>query len=159
DRVTSSTDARSQTTTSSYDLVGRLTRRSVPSDADDDFTYDGSNGIGQLSHSARGAVAHDVAYDALGRPTTTSVTVGGTTYPTSLAYDAQSRLQTRTTPTVPGLGRLRVRNFYNDAGRLNQIMLGRVAATCTIDAQCQSGESCRSELGNVCGRTVWQLDT
>ncbi len=82
--VATTTDARHYTVTYSYDELNRLTLVSYPNGTSTSYTYDRDNNIVKM------ADAHSTttfAYDALNRLTKESLTIGGSTYPLSYAYD------------------------------------------------------------------------
>jgi RHS repeat-associated protein len=101
------TDAKSQTSQFTYDLLGRLTQR-VEADMTATWTYDGLNGIpaapsiGKLvSASASGPAANgnngftrSLTYDSVGRPSAVATTIAGTPTPyvAQASYDANGRL-------------------------------------------------------------------
>ena len=94
------TDAAGQITTVTYDLLGRITQRVEP-DLTSTWTYDtAANGIGKLASAATNtgySRAH--TYDALGRPSQTQITIDGTTYAITTAYDSASRVSPVTYPS------------------------------------------------------------
>ncbi|MCP3886981.1 MAG: RHS repeat protein, partial [Propionibacteriaceae bacterium] len=84
--VTSSTDVRSNRTTSSYDRWGRL-RQAGYSDPDGDeaWTYT-KYGFTDTHRSVRGAIT-DYAFTSGGKPSSYTVTAGSTVYPFALETD------------------------------------------------------------------------
>jgi RHS repeat-associated protein/uncharacterized repeat protein (TIGR01451 family) len=103
------TDARNQTTCFYYDGLNRLTGKSYltvtacptsqPASPAVSYTYDsGSNGIGRRTGMTDQAGSTDWVYDALGRVTRESKTVGGTTYTTEYTYRADDQVGTMTYP-------------------------------------------------------------
>jgi YD repeat-containing protein len=90
-QMVSQTDAKSQTTTLTYDKLNRLTQR-VEVDGTSVWTYDtAANGIGKLASSGITAgvgigFGRSVSYDTLGRPMQVSTTIDGSTYVMGAAY-------------------------------------------------------------------------
>jgi YD repeat-containing protein len=105
-QLVSQTDARSQTSTFTYDLLGRLTQR-VETDMTAAWTYDTAEyGIGKLAAaSATGSAAgpnafqRTLTYDSLGRPSRVATTIDGTPYTIAGTYDASGRLSQVTYPS------------------------------------------------------------
>ena len=101
--LVSQTDAKSQTTTLSYDLLGRMTGR-VETDMTSAWVYDTKAwGIGKLTSASITAgpsagYEKSLIYDSLGRTVQVTITVGGINYPFYASYDANSRLSTVTYP-------------------------------------------------------------
>jgi RHS repeat-associated protein len=133
-QLVSQTDAKSQTSTLSYDLLGRPLQRVEP-DLTSNWVYDtAANGIGKLASASITAgptsgYQRSLGYDALGRPTQVSTTVGGTTYAMSAAYDANSRLTQVTYPS--GFAA----NFdYNNLGYANQLSDGGAQTFWTLNS-------------------------
>src|SRR5262249_48915728 len=104
-------DAKSQTATLIYDLLGRLTQR-VEADMTATWTYDGPNGnptapsIGKLvSASATGGAAgpngfsRSLSYDSLSRPTQIQMIIDNAPYTFSGSYDVNGRLSQVSYPT------------------------------------------------------------
>jgi RHS repeat-associated protein len=91
DQLLTQTDAKSQTTTITYDTLGRMTQR-VEAGLTSTWTYDtAANGIGRLASATTSAGYSRVhAYDALSRPSQTTLTIGGTNYLYSTAYLAST---------------------------------------------------------------------
>ncbi len=102
--LVSQTDAKSQTTTLSYDLLGRMTGR-VETDMTSAWVYDTKAwGIGKLTSASITAgpsagYEKSLIYDSLGRTVQVTITVGGINYPFYASYDANSRLSTVTYPS------------------------------------------------------------
>jgi RHS repeat-associated protein len=105
------TDAKSQTSQLTYDVLGRLTQR-VEADMTATWTYDGISGptppsIGKLvAATATGAAAgsngfqRTLTYDSLGRPSTVTTTIDGNpAYTARGTYDANGRLSQVTYPS------------------------------------------------------------
>ncbi len=123
--LTSQTDAKSQTTTLTYDLLSRLTERSEPS-LDSRWTYDSaSHGIGGLASACTGSGCttpgnanyfRAQTYDNFGRPSGTTLTVGGAGYSYTTTYDSDGRIDTVTYPSS-----FVAKYVYNASGYLSQI--------------------------------------
>ncbi len=102
--LVSQTDAKTQTTTFTYDILGRLTQRVEP-DMTCVWVYDTAlNGIGKVASASITAgpsagYQRSFAYDTLTRPTQATVTVGGTGYSFNATYDAASRLSSVAYPS------------------------------------------------------------
>jgi RHS repeat-associated protein len=96
------TDAKNQVTTSTYDLLDRLTQRVEP-DQEGDWVYDtAANGVGRLAEvytliAATGSKDYRkvYAYDSLGRPSSTTTTLDWD-YTELNTYDGTGRLATVT---------------------------------------------------------------
>lgn len=156
DELLTDTNGAGVTTSMSYDFDGRLISRQYgPTES---FVYGATNAKPLPKSTTNGTVARAFTYDTLGRPSKSSLTLDSTTYDTTFTYDSQSRPVTTTTPSVAGLGRLIIRTEYDAAGVRSRLELGRASATCTTSSQCQTGETCRATLGNVCGREIWHAD-
>jgi RHS repeat-associated protein len=98
-QLVSQTDAKSQTSQLTYDLLGRLSQR-VEADMTATWTYDAQY-IGKLaSTSATGSATvgggfqRNLSYDSLGRPVQVSTVAQGYTIQYSATYDGNSRLST-----------------------------------------------------------------
>jgi RHS repeat-associated protein len=102
--LVSQTDAKLQTSTFTYDILGRLTQR-VEADMTCVWVYDTAlNGIGKVASAGITAgpsagYQRSFAYDTLTRPTQATVTVGGTAYSFAATYDARSRLSSVAYPS------------------------------------------------------------
>ncbi len=109
------TDAKNQTTCFYYDGLNRLKGKMYPSDTDCltpdpgsyevsygyDSTAGGNNGKGRrTSMTTTGTGTNDVSwvYDARGRVTSETRTIGGAAYSTGYGYDAADRVRTTTYP-------------------------------------------------------------
>ncbi len=101
DNLKTQTDARGVLTTFTYDVINRLTQKaysnlpaSVVATTNVSYTYDqGANGKGKLTRVVDGSGQSDFAYDALGRLTSETKTVGSTAYPILRSYDLLGRLK------------------------------------------------------------------
>ncbi len=105
--LTSQTDAKGQTTAIGYDVLGRPTSRSE-NGLVSAWTYDtAAHGIGKLAEakactsSGCPTVVSDrtLAYDGLGRPTASTLSVGGTNYTYTVNYDFYGRPSTVAYPS------------------------------------------------------------
>lgn len=98
-------DAKGQTITQHYDLLGRIKTR-TELDASgiqtvaDTWTYDtATNGIGlPASVSDSNGFSKQYGYDSLSRPDDLTTTIGGSSYDISSSYDNFGRVQTITYP-------------------------------------------------------------
>jgi RHS repeat-associated protein len=92
-----------------YDGINRPTYRSVNSNGSnpyDVYTYDsttgGNKGVGQLTNQtfAGGGLSgsQNYVYDARGRQTSTTLTIGSSSYPSGATYDDANRVLTQTYP-------------------------------------------------------------
>lgn len=89
DRLTSLTDARGQTTTFQYDLLGRLTSETDPLGKVTTFTYDSVGNLQSRTDANGSVIAY--GYDAMKRLTGKSYPDGSSE---SFSYDAGGRLLT-----------------------------------------------------------------
>ena len=106
--LTSQTDAKSQNTMLSYDLLGRPTQR-VEASMTSNWVYDtATTGVGQLASACTGtgctsptmsSYFRSQTYDSLGRPSVTTLTIGGTNYAYTTAYNSDGRVDTVTYPS------------------------------------------------------------
>jgi RHS repeat-associated protein len=120
------TDAKTQMVTFHYDKLGRITGRDEPSNDTTTWVYDNApgKGIGKLasvqftphSGSTLAPYSNSISYDGLGRPSSQSTIIHGTTYSTSTGYDQFSRPQTLTYPTG-----FQVKNVYGTNGYLTNV--------------------------------------
>ncbi len=118
DLAVESVDATGQVTQLAYDLAGRLRESRAHAGAADEelstWEYDtAAHGVGQLAAVGNGTITRRFAYDALGRPTTTDVTLAGRSYRFAQTYDALGRSATVTYPSG-----LVVASVYDDLGHL-----------------------------------------
>lgn len=107
--LTSQTDAKGQTTTLSYDLAGRPTARSE-SGLYSTWSYGNSSSghnvgvpteMKACTASDCGTITADrtFSYDGYGRPVTSNLTTGGTTYTYTLGYDSNGQLSSVSYPS------------------------------------------------------------
>lgn len=114
----SQTDPKSQTVTMSYDKLGRMTSR-VEAEGTTTWVYDtaAGAGVGKIAFvSSPGSYSESYSYDALGRPSTVSRVVDGSTYTTTQAYDGNGRPTITTYPSG-----FKVKNVYNALGFLKEV--------------------------------------
>jgi len=117
-QLVSQTDAKGQATTTAYDKLGRMTSRTEPGLVST-WSYDSAvHGIGKLAQaSADNGYARIHTYDALGRPSSTSISIGGAgPYVFANTYDADGRLATVTYPSG-----FAVRHTYTALGDLAEV--------------------------------------
>ncbi len=116
--LTSQTDAKAQTSTMEYDILGRLIHK-VTSDGTSTWGYDtATNGLGKLaseSHSVE-SISKSYTYDTLSRPKSVTSVIDGVPYTQSFHYDTSGRLQSTIQPK--GLKLIR---SYNQYGFLQSI--------------------------------------
>lgn len=99
------TDSKSQTTTISYDALGRPTSR-VEADMTSTWTWDtAANGVGKLAEvcnatpCASATYSYAPTYDTLGRAVSDKLQINGVSYTYGLGYDADGRLNHITYPS------------------------------------------------------------
>jgi RHS repeat-associated protein len=139
------------TTTTIRDKLGRVQTR-VSHDGTDTYLYDNAPGagVGKVWKASRqstaayaqipAAVTQEVAYDAIGRPTSATWDVDGELYRYSYTYD-RGRLATTRYPEVPsGGGAFMTQNVYNAYGYLAEVR--SVSGTCTGNSDCTGGSVC-----------------
>jgi RHS repeat-associated protein len=117
-----STNARSAVQTNTYDALNRLLTTSYKIGATTDqsltFTYDtGLNGVGQLTAASDANHSLTFSYDALGRVTNKTQTVGGNTKTVVYGY-ASGRPTSLLTPSGQSIA-----YSYDSVGRLSGITL------------------------------------
>ena len=112
------TDAKSQTTTLTYDLLDRVTQR-AETGLTSNWTWDtATHGVGLLASATTGAGYSRVpTYDSLSRPSTTTLTIGGTAYVYTTTYDTTNG-QIATVAYPSGFAAHRV---YTSLGYLSQV--------------------------------------
>lgn len=120
--VVSQTDAKSQTTTFQFDLLGRLTNR-TEAEGTSTWTWGASSAsknIGKLaSLSGPGGYSESYSYDSLSRPSATTITAD-TTYQIDFTYNSSGKIDTLTYPTSTSSYRLKLQYLYAN-GYLSQI--------------------------------------
>lgn len=123
--MVSSTDAEQRQVEMAYDPLGRPVWRG-DADGDTRWTWDTApHGIGQLE-GVEGPDGHRVshAYDALGRPERTTLTIDGEDFGIGVAYDALGRVETIEYPDAGGaggVGGFAVRRELDPYGRLRAL--------------------------------------
>ncbi|HEY0726102.1 MAG TPA: toxin TcdB middle/N-terminal domain-containing protein, partial [Pyrinomonadaceae bacterium] len=122
--VTSQTTAKNQTTTFTYDLLGRMTSRSEP-EGTSTFTFGTSStnkNIGRLiGMSGPGGYSENFAYDSIGRLSQRSITSDmPTAYDFSFTYNNQGMLDTLTYPVSTSSYQLKLQYEYQ-SGRLLRV--------------------------------------
>jgi len=144
-------NAKGQTVTMTYDVLGRMTSRNEP-DLISTWAYDKykdgspcSKGIGKLCEAAT-STGYDRRqnFDALGRPSSTMSTVGASTYTASVSYDTNGRIDVQTYPTG-----MQVRNGYTALGFLKQVSnVGTGTVYWTADSVDAAGHALLQTYGN-----------
>ena len=111
--VVSETDAKSQTRTYGYDLLGRRTSRTEPEGVSTWSwgTSAGAHNIGQLQSLSGPGYAESYTFDPYGRPATQTVT-SDASYQIDFGYNAQGTLDTLTYPTSTTGYRLKLQYEY-----------------------------------------------
>lgn len=116
------TDAKGQTTTCSYDILGRLTSK-IGTDAAKNallnviYTYyETSGALGLLNSVTRDGVSETYTYDTYGRLLKTSTKGGGKEFISSCTYNSLGEVATATAPTG-----LTVEYVYDLARNITQI--------------------------------------
>ena len=150
--LASQTNARNQTATFRYDLMGRPVRRVEP-EGMTVWVYDATaTGKGRLAQvSGPNGYLRTHAYDAYGRPTSETVTIGGERFTSRRTYDAAGRIATLTYPTSG----LVVRHEYTATGYLAKVRKNASCGTVYWTAQevNADGQVEESLLGNGVGTT------
>lgn len=116
--LTSQTDAKNNTYSMTYDLLGRIYTRTGP-EGITNYYYDPANNPGLLSSVSYSGGSETYTYDQYGRLTGKSkvITDGSTiTYPESYGYDTQGRITSITYPSS-----FSVTNAYNSNGYLSEV--------------------------------------
>lgn len=118
--VITSTDARGNTATYSYDALNRRTHAAFADGTSAAWQYDqGANGIGRLSMITDVTGSTGYAYDANGHVTQKIQTAGAVTLTMTYGYDAGGRLASIAYPS----GR-QIVYAYDAAGRISSSVLG-----------------------------------
>jgi RHS repeat-associated protein len=119
--VTAQTDAKMQTTTFSYDALGRPTGR-AEAEGTSSWTW-GSSGaarnIGRLQGVAGPGYSEGLLYDAVGRLATRTITADAS-YQYDYAYNESGQLHTLTYPVSTAGVRVKVKYLYTN-GTLSQV--------------------------------------
>nr|NQU89385.1 hypothetical protein [Bacteroidota bacterium] len=116
DELVSQTDARNNTYTMTYDLLGRITERA--GDETTTWAYSATPGhLGELtSVSCDNNTSQAYFYDNLGRMTSQTENIQGETFTQYYTYDGLGRLQTQSWNT--GFG---IKHLYNQYGYLDEV--------------------------------------
>ncbi|MCC5886865.1 MAG: hypothetical protein JJT88_10565, partial [Gammaproteobacteria bacterium] len=128
-QITEQFDAKAQVTQFSYDRLGRPTQRidgfGSSGSSTSTWAWDGSAGDGRLRQRSNGQFTETLAYDSLGRVTssTTAINVAGLSglgpWTVSHGYDSAGRPISTTFP-----GNVTVSQIYNTRGYLAQVKRG-----------------------------------
>lgn len=125
------TDAKNQVTTYAYDALNRVTLITFHDGSKQAYAYDqNQNGIGRLSSITETNPANQVTsviayvYDAHGRVTSDTRTVGGVQYAVGYTYDSAGRLSAMSYP-----GGRSVSYGFDPLGRVNQIVATKAGAS------------------------------
>jgi YD repeat-containing protein len=114
--VASSTDARGNTATYSYDALNRRTHAAFADGTSAAWQYDqGANGVGRLSMITDVTGSTSYSYDANGHVQQKKQTAGAVTLPMTYGYDAGGRLASIAYPS----GR-QIVYAYDAAGRVSR---------------------------------------
>ena len=132
-----------------YDVLGRLKTR-TESEGTTTWNYDtATTGKGKLANvSHYGGYIRTHSYDALGRPSSTSVTINGVVHTTSNTYDSFGRVDEITYPTG-----FKVKQEYTSLGYLE-----KVVDVVTPALEYWSAQE-TDEFGNVTMSTVGRIVT
>jgi RHS repeat-associated protein len=118
----SQTNAKSQTTTFEFDLLGRLKKR-TEAEGISEWTWGTSSAaknIGRLNSISGIGYSESYFYDSIGRPSNTSILADGTTYQINYSYNTIGALDTLTYPTSTSSYRLKLQYEYQN-GYLHRI--------------------------------------
>jgi RHS repeat-associated protein len=120
--VTSEVNGANETSSYSYDVLGRLRTVTSP-DGTTTYTWDPVNQKGKLSTAqSPDGVSTTYQYDDIGRGKTTTWAIEGTSYQMDVGYDGIGRLDTVTYPAFPGVStRFQVKYTYKTNGHLQQV--------------------------------------
>ncbi len=154
DEIYRQTDAKGQTATLTYDLLGRMTQRVEP-EGTTIFTFDPANGKGMLgATTAPEGLNKTYEFDGFGRHYRTTATVTGTgagagAYQTTFGFDPTlGRMTGITYPTSNG-STLTVSYDYNANGYVRQVKnAAGGAAYWTLDATTAEGQIKNVTFGN-----------
>jgi RHS repeat-associated protein len=109
----SQTDAKSQSATFVFDLLGRLTSR-TEAEGTSTWTWgtsSASKNIGQLASVSGPGYSETYTYDSVGRPSVTSISAD-TSYQIDYSYNSLGALDTLTYPTSTSSYRLKLKYDY-----------------------------------------------
>jgi len=100
--VLTATDQRGYTTRYAYDAMDRLTTATFPNSTKDTFAYDSDGDLLKMTYPAQpspGATdSTTYTYDALGRMTSQTETIGGKSYTMGYTYDGDGNVVSMTYP-------------------------------------------------------------
>ena len=115
--LTEKNNAKGQTSTMTYDNLGRMLTR-LEADLNSRWTYDTRpKGIGKIaSETSSNGYSRSYSYDSLGRNSTVTTTMDGTSYTTSNTYDDAGRPNSFIYPTSIGY-----KNVYDANGYLSEV--------------------------------------
>jgi RHS repeat-associated protein len=119
DELTSQTDARGNTYTMLYDVLGRMYQRSGPYGELTTWTYENTvaGKLGTLTSVAlNNGTSQSYSYDVLGRITSQTESTGSQSFTKTYTYDSYGRVQYENWHT--GFG---IRNVYNSYGYLSEV--------------------------------------
>ena len=121
----SQTNAKNQTTTMTYDVLGRLKTRDEP-EGTTTWNYDtATKGIGKLASVTQyGGYSQTQSYDGLGRPSSSSTTINAIVHTTSNTYDSVGRVDEITYPTG-----FKVKQQYTSLGYLEKVVNAQTPST------------------------------
>ncbi len=137
--VTKQVDARAVETDFSNDNAGRVLTQTYPASSAENVTYSydstasGNKGVGKLTGVADQSGSTALVYDALGRVSSDTRVISGTSYAVAYAYDAAGNILTETYPSG------RIVTYTRDA-------LGRVSG---ISTKQNSGASPVTVAGSI----------
>lgn len=129
--LVSQTDALSpaNTISFSYDQLGRLVQRTDPGQSPTTWTFHTASGpllglpqrvTAPLGSTAAGFV-EQYGYDALGRRTSVSTTIDGTTYLTGYGWDSLGRVATMSYPQTVDGAQMSLAYHYDSTGNLDVV--------------------------------------
>ena len=116
-QLTQQTDAKAQSSSLQYDLLGRMITR-TDTEGTTTWSYDsGTKAIGKFSRVTQSdGYIKEITYDALGRPTQVQTTINGVIHTSQTGYNAQGRVADITYPSG-----LQIEQIYNDLGYLERV--------------------------------------
>lgn len=117
--LTEQKDAKLQTISMTYDVLGRMKTRVLPNgEGTSTWNYDTATyGKGKLQSASNPSATETYVYDSSSRVSSQTTSVGGVTYTVSYTYDAYSRLLTLTYP-ITGF---KIYHVYDSYGYLTEI--------------------------------------
>ena len=116
-QLTQQTDAKAQSSSLQYDLLGRMITR-TDTEGTTTWSYDsGTKAIGKFNRVTQSdGYIKEITYDALGRPTQVQTTINGVIHTSQTAYNAQGRVSDITYPSG-----LQIEQIYNNLGYLERV--------------------------------------